>query len=173
MKRLQGAGLLRFGRRSQVIVTPFFVWKKSGQLRVIFDCRPSNVRFKAPPNVRLGTASEWGSLHLASEDNLYIASGDIKDYFYACGIDQHLSEYFSLLKISRDEFVSVLGNGDDVVLMRKGSSTLSLKSCLWAGRGRSTSLSWPIARWSKSAVLPETIIFLLWGRLLPAWGTVV
>ena len=47
--QLLEAGLVRFGRRSQTIVTPFFVNKKNGRLRLVLDCRPANRCFRVPP----------------------------------------------------------------------------------------------------------------------------
>ena len=75
-------------------VTPFFVYKKTGNLRLILDCRPANRVFREAPYVRLGTAGEWANLRLPEDENLFVASGDIKDYFYACGIPECLGEYF-------------------------------------------------------------------------------
>lgn len=103
VRRLADAGLIRFGTRSQVVVTPFFVYKKDGRRRVIFDCRPANRRFRSPPEVRLGTAGEWAGLRIPESANLYVSSGDIKDYFYACGIGPKLSEYFSLPPLTAQE----------------------------------------------------------------------
>ena len=37
-----------------------------------------------------------GGLRVPESENLFVSQGDIKDYFYACGIDEGLSEYFCL-----------------------------------------------------------------------------
>ena len=104
VKRMSESGLLRFGRSSKIQVAPFFVLKKNGSLRMILDCRPSNKVFRKPPHVRLGTCGEWAHLTLPPEDVLYAASGDIKDYFYACGIPVGLSEFFSLPPVKGSVF---------------------------------------------------------------------
>ena len=44
---------------------------------------------------------------MPKSSNLYVAQGDIKDYFYACGIDPQLSEYFCLPPIDQEEMTSL------------------------------------------------------------------
>ena len=48
----------------------------------------------------LGTAGDWANVILPEGSCLFAAQGDIKDYFYACGISSELSEYFSLPPVS-------------------------------------------------------------------------
>ena len=61
LRRLAGAGLLRLGTKCQVVVTPFFVFKKDDRIRLILDCRPANRSFKEPPSVRLGLVQSGGA----------------------------------------------------------------------------------------------------------------
>ena len=64
IKMMLDAGIIRFGRQSQVMVKPFFVHKKGGRLRLILECRPANRHFKEATRARLGTSSEWCGLVL-------------------------------------------------------------------------------------------------------------
>eukprot|EP00971_Amphidinium_carterae_P077475 1530566-Amphidinium_carterae.1 len=57
VRTLLNAGLLTFGRRCQEHVTPFFVPKKSGALRIVWDCRIMNLRFKPPPEMPMATGA--------------------------------------------------------------------------------------------------------------------
>ena len=41
---------------------PFFVAKKDGNLRLVWDCRETNRRFKAPPPCRMGSGGAWKRL---------------------------------------------------------------------------------------------------------------
>lgn len=144
VRRLSEAGLVRFGCRSQVVVTPFFVYKKDRRRRVIFDCRPANRRFRPPPDVRLGTASEWAGLRIPESSDLFVGSGDIKDYFYACGIGPKLSEYFSLPPLTAQEIRHLGPEARSTPVCRTATGYfLSWRSCRWGGRGPSTWRSTP------------------------------
>jgi len=122
VQRLRDCGLVRFGVRSRTMVTPFFVRKKNDRQRLVIDCRPANRCFKVPPPVFLGTSSEWGGLRVGPEDTLYAAQGDIKDYFYACGIQPGLSEYFCLPPVSGNFLLNAgLCYVDDVPVDPRGN----------------------------------------------------
>ena len=89
------SGLFRFGRVRQVIVTPVFVKKKTGGLRLILGCRPSNRRMRESPYVRLGRPADVARLwHTRGDGDPYVALGDVKDYFHCCGLPPVLSPYF-------------------------------------------------------------------------------
>ncbi|CAK0874630.1 unnamed protein product [Prorocentrum cordatum] len=76
------SGLFRFGRTSHVIVTPFFAKKKSGTLRLILDCRPSNRRMRESPYVRLGGPADVARLlHSRGDGDPCVALGDVCDFF--------------------------------------------------------------------------------------------
>eukprot|EP00973_Karenia_brevis_P016640 2278975-Karenia_brevis.AAC.1 len=61
---LYGAGMLDFTDEPLDIVTPFFVGKKDGNLRLVWDCRVPNRRFKKSPAQALGTGRAWSRLSL-------------------------------------------------------------------------------------------------------------
>ena len=47
-------GLVGWTHQAREKVTPFFVEKKSKQLRVVWDCRRSNAHFEPPPGMDMG-----------------------------------------------------------------------------------------------------------------------
>ncbi|CAE8604771.1 unnamed protein product [Polarella glacialis] len=81
------------------LVTPFFVTKKGGKLRLIFDCRTVNLRFKKAPKIAMGSGSSWASLEVAEGEQLWIAQSDIKDYFYSLALPAALAQFFCLPSI--------------------------------------------------------------------------
>ncbi|CAE8640645.1 unnamed protein product [Polarella glacialis] len=81
------------------LVTPFFVTEKGGKLRLIFDCRTVNLRFKKAPKIAMGSGSSWASLEVAEGEQLWIAQSDIKDYFYSLALPAALAQFFCLPSI--------------------------------------------------------------------------
>ena len=77
-------------------VTPFFVAKKSGRLRMVLDCRTVNRRFRPPPPLALSAGYSWSRLRVPKGKKLYIAQSDIRDYFYALEMPHNLRPLFCL-----------------------------------------------------------------------------
>ena len=71
--------------------------KKDGSLRIIFDTRILNLKFKDPPKTRLPTAAAFASVEASPGKDTYIGSGDIRNAFYAMEVPDELSDLFSLL----------------------------------------------------------------------------
>ncbi|CAK0825859.1 unnamed protein product, partial [Prorocentrum cordatum] len=90
------AGLIRWAPLVRGRVTVFCVAKKTGKQRLVVDCRATNRRFRRCPYLPMGTGSSWGEILLEDDADLWVSLSDIKDYFYACGIDDDLSSYFCL-----------------------------------------------------------------------------
>ncbi|CAE8609395.1 unnamed protein product, partial [Polarella glacialis] len=89
-------GMLAFTSHARELVTPFCVVKKDGRLRLIFDCRVVNRRFRRPPKIGLGSGASWARLEIPAGEVLYTAQSDIKDYFYSLTLPAGLSEFFCL-----------------------------------------------------------------------------
>ena len=53
VKDLWDSGMLEFQSDAAAVVTPFFVIKKSGKLRLALDCRVSNTFFVPPPDIAM------------------------------------------------------------------------------------------------------------------------
>ena len=80
LRRLDAAGMLRFRprqHREQPSVGVFFVSKKDGSLRLVFDARIANLSFAEPAGTKLPTCSARASMEMAPEINGYMASADV------------------------------------------------------------------------------------------------
>ncbi len=73
----------------------FFVPKKSGRLRVIFDTRLANCAFVDAPRTQLPSASAWGRL-ATGDVRLSIASADLDVAFYHMRVPDGMEEFFVL-----------------------------------------------------------------------------
>ena len=90
------AGMIDFTNRPQGLVTPFFVAKKSGKLRLILDCRETNRMFRKPPVLAAGTGASWSQIRIPDGEQLFVAQSDIKDYFYSLQLPVDLRALFSM-----------------------------------------------------------------------------
>ena len=88
--------MLNFTDRPQDLITPFFVTKKSGKLRLILGCRGVNQKFKDPPSMMLAARASWAQVEIPGNENLYIAQSDITDYFYSLRLPEELQHFFCL-----------------------------------------------------------------------------
>lgn len=93
---LYQAGMIEFTNRPTGLVTPFCVAKKSGRLRLILDCRDTNLRFKPPPPMAAGTGAAWSQIRIPQGQQLFVAQSDIKDYFYSLQLPPELRPMFAM-----------------------------------------------------------------------------
>ena len=89
-------GMITFSRTAVSVITPFFVSKKNGRLRLVLDCRASNQLFAAPPDIALAAGYTFAQLEVPQGEVLYTAQSDVKDYFYSIGLPPGLRPYFAL-----------------------------------------------------------------------------
>ena len=82
-------------RRPKGKIAPFFVKKKSGQLRLVLDCRQVNQMFRKPYRPDLGPAESLQRIENPEGSPIYMGEGDLKNCFYQCGIESWLSEFFT------------------------------------------------------------------------------
>ncbi|CAK0874136.1 unnamed protein product, partial [Prorocentrum cordatum] len=73
----------------------FFVPKKSGKLRVIFDARLANCALVDAPRAQLPSAPAWGRLE-SGDVRFYIASADLDVAFYRARVPEGMGEYPAL-----------------------------------------------------------------------------
>ena len=85
-------------------VTPFFVAKKSGKLRLVLDCRSANAHFKPPPDVAIPAGYSFSQIELGPRDEMYIAQTDIRDYFYAIGLPVYLRFFLHFPELTLKRF---------------------------------------------------------------------
>ena len=103
LRSLFERGLLGSSGSRRGRVTPFFVSKKGGSQRLVFDCRRTNQMFCHAPFTEIGCSEAFSSIEVPSGQCLYSASADVVSCFYQCGIPVDLSEYFCLDAISGAE----------------------------------------------------------------------
>ena len=68
VRKLAATGFLTFRRAARSNVGVFCVAKKDHQLRLIFDCRATNVLCKLPPTTELATPNAFADLDLRDGD---------------------------------------------------------------------------------------------------------
>ncbi|CAK0886389.1 unnamed protein product [Prorocentrum cordatum] len=100
-----GAGLVDFSVTPKEICTPFFVEKKNKNLRLILDCRWSNLHFRPAPSLDMGTGAAWARVERpAGDHDLYFAGADVKDYFHSLENSAELKDYFCHPSLTLEEF---------------------------------------------------------------------
>ena len=107
LKKLERAGMIKYvsakGRVGSLGI--FFVRKKDGSLRVIFDTRILNTKFRTPPKTKLPSTAAFASIECPQGVDPYIASGDVSNAFYGLGVPLELSEMFKVLDLDWQEEV--------------------------------------------------------------------
>lgn len=96
VSRLHACGLVTYSRQpSKCFAELFFVKKKSGQLRMVVDCRHSNQWFREPIGVS-AAGDALSRIEVQPHERLHFASADLKDAFYHLGLPEPLKPLFGL-----------------------------------------------------------------------------
>ena len=103
VKELSRRGLVRFRRCTSTSFTVgvFFVVKKTGQLRIVFDTRLANCDFIPAASTRLPSAASFASLE--GEGALFGATADVANAFYGMSIPDELGQRFTLPAVTAGE----------------------------------------------------------------------
>ncbi len=97
VRRLLDADLVELTTEpNKEIIEMFFVGKKDGRLRMVADCRRSNMWFAEPDRVTLATAESLSRIELEPGSTLHISTADLKDAFYHFELPQQLRGYFGM-----------------------------------------------------------------------------
>ena len=96
MHRSNMLGWKKSGPDHSGILGVFFVLKKDGSLRIIFDTQLLNAAFRDPPKTHLPTAAGFGNLEAEQGLEVNVASADIRNAFYVLGIPDDLAQMFTL-----------------------------------------------------------------------------
>lgn len=96
VKDLWDRGMVSFTDRPRSTITPFFVAKKDGRLRLVLDFRAVNQMFRSPPPLAMSAGFSWSRLKVPQEQTLYTAQTDVKDYFYSLRLPHYLRPFFAL-----------------------------------------------------------------------------
>ncbi|CAK0838131.1 unnamed protein product [Prorocentrum cordatum] len=111
VSRLRRSGLLDFAYdRGRESVEFFCVPKKDQRLRLVCDCRHSNVWFREPDNVTLCTGETLGNLEVGEGETLYISEADLSNAFYHLQLPVELRDLFTLRRVrARDIGLTEIG----------------------------------------------------------------
>eukprot|EP00438_Fugacium_kawagutii_P032905 Skav229623 [mRNA] locus=scaffold1753:167277:170273:- [translate_table: standard] len=104
LKKLYDCGVLCFSVRCRGRVGAFCVSKKpkvvdgvvTQRQRLVLDCRAVNLQFKDPPRTHLGSLASVAEAVIPQGEKLYVATADIRDFFYACHLPPGMEEFFGL-----------------------------------------------------------------------------
>ncbi|CAE7219985.1 ANK1 [Symbiodinium sp. CCMP2592] len=96
-------GMITFSRTAISVITPFFVAKKNGRLRLVLDCRASNQMFAAPPDIALAAGYTFAQIEVPQGEVLFTAQSDVKDYFHSIGLPPGLRPYFALPAVQAND----------------------------------------------------------------------
>ena len=91
--------MIEFRSAAKSIITPFFVSKKNGRLRLVLDCRATNQMFMPPPDIALAAGYTFAQLEVGPDQVMYTAQSDVKDYFYSIGLPEELRGFFCVPSI--------------------------------------------------------------------------
>ena len=103
--------MVEFRTSAACVITPFFVNKKNGRLRLVLDCRSANELFSAPPDIALAAGYTFGQLETEAGQILFTAQSDVKDYFYSIGLPEGLRKFFCLPPVPAAQFSKFLRGG--------------------------------------------------------------
>ena len=98
LTRLHACGMVRFikAEGKTANLGAFFVKKKNGKIRLIFDTRKLNTCFHSPISVQLPTATAMGSVEVQDGCDCHLAHADLSNAFYTMEIPTDLGDLFSL-----------------------------------------------------------------------------
>ena len=97
LSSLCSASMLTWVRRPLGLITPFFVEKKSGMIRLVWDCRLVNLLFRWAPHIDLGSLDCLSNVDLSSGHSMWISQADVKNCFCQVKLPQWLIPYFALI----------------------------------------------------------------------------
>jgi len=110
---LHSRGLVTLGREVEPTVGVFVVPKKKGKLRLIFDTRAANLKFRPPAHASLPTAAAWTGLEVPGDEDLVLRQVDVNNAFYRIAVPDGMEDYFVLPRVSREELARLLDDGLD------------------------------------------------------------
>ncbi len=84
----------------------FFVLRKSGLIRIIFDAGLLNLQFQDPPRTALPSAAAFGGIEAPADKHLVLATADISNAFDGMAVPGDLASMFTLPSI-RAKFARV------------------------------------------------------------------
>ena len=116
LRELEDRGLLRWRIANGEVgkLGVFFVKKKDGTNRIVFDTRIINFDFVDPPATRLPSGAAISAIESPSDEEFYVATGDIQNCFYTMEVPTGLSDRFTLPTIAAGAVGKQLCQGQQV-----------------------------------------------------------
>ena len=98
LQEMHARGLVDFvpATSAEASLGIFFVKKKDGKQRIIFDTRVINCSFVSPESISLPTAGSLGGVEVDADETLYVATCDVSTAFYRMLVPPSLREQFTL-----------------------------------------------------------------------------
>ena len=112
---LHAQHLIKFTQAPRAHCGAFFVVKKDGAQRMICDCRAANQFFRRSPNMEIGNGASLSRVRYPADKHLYVAQFDVQAYFYRCGIEDALGEFFVLPEVPEALMRRLTGNTDELL----------------------------------------------------------
>ena len=97
--KLLDKGIIEVSSQTKETVGVFFVAKRSGELRLIFDTRRSNCWFEEPEYTALPSAESLTSVEVTPGMQANLGQGDVEVCFYQYELPEALREFFGLLPV--------------------------------------------------------------------------
>ncbi|CAK0812042.1 unnamed protein product, partial [Prorocentrum cordatum] len=95
------SGVVEPATEVRSFVGVFFVRKKDGSLRIIFDPRKTNSQFVPPDSVALASPEALGDLELPAGQRLWVSEGDAENCYYQFLLPDDLRADFVLPAVPR------------------------------------------------------------------------
>lgn len=101
LQELQKRNMISYQRTDKYpsMLGIFFVRKKSGKLRLIFDTRQLNQLFIDPPSTDLPSADAFTRLEIPDGEEFLLGSGDLANAFYTLSVPTSLARMFTLPQV--------------------------------------------------------------------------
>ena len=96
IRRLRAAGMVDFTTSPRAVNGLFGVPKDGGQIRLIIDARPANVRFPVPETVKLPTPDVMANVRARNGRRFYVAKSDVSDFYHRLRLPLWMAPFFAL-----------------------------------------------------------------------------
>ena len=96
IRRLRAAGMVDFTTSPRTVNGLFGVPKDGGQIRLIIDARPANVRFPVPETVKLPTPDVMANVRARNGRRFYVAKSDVSDFYHRLRLPLWMAPFFAL-----------------------------------------------------------------------------
>ena len=141
-------GILEVAGTVRATAGVFFVKRKDGKARLIFDTRVPNAHFRSPPATRLASGDALSELNMHGLEGCFLDGCDVEVCFYQYLLPAWARAYFCLPAIKKRFLpagvrsllgVAALGPADDVIFQVR----VCPMGWSWAGAG--------LLRWCRAA----------------------